>query len=81
MRQQRKVLALLRGIVEQVIEKPLGELAPETPIADLGIDSVLIAEIVARIEETLEIEVPASQWVRVRTLRDLVDAINEAAQE
>jgi acyl carrier protein len=80
MRPRHEVLALLRAIVEDVTNKPVRELAPEMAIADLGdlgIDSVSLADIVARIEENLACEVPASQWVRVRTVQDLVDVVNQ----
>jgi acyl carrier protein len=69
---------IFRSIAAQVIEKPLPDVPLATPIAELGIDSVLVAEIVARLEDQLGIEIPADQWLRVRTLKDLVDAVGAA---
>ena len=72
------VLALIRSTFRDVVERPLGELTLETLIADLGVDSVSVAEIVFRIEDALGIEVPTAEWVRVRTIVDFVDAVNRA---
>jgi acyl carrier protein len=75
-----EVLALIRSTFREVVERPLGELSLETSLADLGIDSVCVAEIVFRIEDALGIEVPTSEWVRVRTIVDVVDAVNRASR-
>ena len=76
-----ELLALIRSTFREVVERPLGPLNPDTSIADLGIDSVSVAEIVIRIEDALDIEVPTSEWVRVRTLSEFVDAVNRAQQK
>ena len=78
---QDELMEMVRSIFREVSEKPLGEIAPETPIAELGIDSVSLAEIVGRIEDTLDIEVPASQWLQVRTLQQVIDMIMQASQK
>jgi acyl carrier protein len=74
------LLELVRGIVVSALERPLPELSPKTTLADAGVDSVTVAEIVVGIEEKLGIEIPAEQWVRVRTFDDLVTAIALARQ-
>ena len=78
MNEQLDVPALLRTIVEEVSERPLGNFDPQTPIAELGIDSVSVAEIVVRVEDALGIEVPVSEWVRVRTMQDFVEVVDHA---
>jgi acyl carrier protein len=76
-----EMLALIRKAFREVIERPLGDLDLDTRIADLGIDSVSVAEIVFRIEDALGIEVPTSEWVRVRTLVDFVDVVDRARRQ
>lgn len=71
--------ALVASIVRQVSEKPLGDISPDTRIADLGIDSITFAEIVVQIEDALGIDVPFGRWLRVRTVREVLDMIGEAA--
>jgi acyl carrier protein len=54
-----------------------GKPAPATSLSDdlseLGIDSVSIAEIVMRVEDALAIEIPATQWLEVRTLQGILE--------
>jgi acyl carrier protein len=75
-----EVLAVVQATLREVVDRPLGELPPETAIADLGIDSVSVADMVFRIEEALDIEMPTSDWITVRTLADFVDAVHRARQ-
>jgi acyl carrier protein len=78
MKEQHELMELVRSTVLEVCEKPLPDLAPETPISQMGIDSITVAEVLTRIEDALGIEVPASEWLRARTLQDLVDAVERA---
>ncbi len=56
-----------------------GELTRETPIANLGIDSFAVVEIIYEVEEKLGIEVPfnANQnpFGEMKTVGDLLDAL------
>ena len=56
-----------------------GELTRETPVADLGIDSFAIVEIVYEVEEKLGVEIPfnANQnpFGEMKTVGDLLDAM------
>lgn len=56
-----------------------GELTRETPVADLGIDSMAVVEIIYEVEEKLGIEVPfnANQnpFGEMKTVGDLLDAV------
>jgi acyl carrier protein len=81
MNEQHELMNVLRSIVLDVTQEPLPEVAPDTPLAELGIDSVLVAEIVTRIEDKLEIEIPVSQWLRARTFQDFIDAIVMAREK
>jgi acyl carrier protein len=74
------LLELVRGIVVSAVDRPLPALSPKTTLAEAGVDSVTVAEIVVGIEEKLGIEIPADQWVRIRTFDDLISAIALARQ-
>lgn len=56
-----------------------GELTRDTPVADLGIDSFAIVEIVYEVEEKLGVEIPfnANQnpFGEMKTVGDLLDAV------
>jgi acyl carrier protein len=72
---------LLQRIVAEVTDHPVGPIGPDTRITDLGIDSVTFAEVVVQIEDTLDIDVPFARWLGVRTVREVLDMIDEATHE
>lgn len=57
-----------------------GEPTRETSIADLGIDSFSIVEIIYEVEEKLSVEVPfnanENPFGEMKTVGDLIDALN-----
>jgi acyl carrier protein len=60
-----------------------GEPTRETPIADLGIDSFSIVEIIYEVEERLKIEVPfnanENPLAEMKTVGDLIDGVKKLA--
>lgn len=73
------LIETFRRIAAEVTERPVPEFALDTEIRSLGIDSIAMAEIVAHVEDTFAIEVPATTWLSVRTLRELLDVVARAA--
>lgn len=62
-----------------------GELTCETPVADLGIDSFAVIEIIYEVEEKLGVEMPfnANQnpFGEMKKVGDLVDALEKLMTE
>lgn len=81
MNEQQDLIEMVRAIFLEVSEKPLLGFGLETPIAEMGIDSVSVAEIVTRVEDELGIEIAAQEWIRVRTLQQFIDVIEGARQK
>lgn len=56
---------------------------PDTPVADLGIDSFAIVEIIYDLEERLSIEIPFNANENplgdMKTVGDLIDAVKKLA--
>jgi acyl carrier protein len=71
-------LELIRAIVQRITNTRLDHIDRETRISDLGIDSLLLAEVVVEIEETLAIEIEFGRWLGVRTVGDLLRMIDES---
>lgn len=71
-------LEQLRAIAAAVLERPVPPLSVETEIRALGVDSIALAEIIARLEDELAIEVPAATWLSMKTLGDLVTIVERA---
>jgi acyl carrier protein len=69
------LIETVRGIAAEVTERPVPPVSLDTEIRSLGVDSIALAEIVARLEDELGIDVPAAAWLGVKTLRDLLDVM------
>lgn len=71
-------------LLEIIKEHAVGLTAPltrETPVADLGIDSFSIVEIIYEVEEKLDVEVPfnanENPFGDMATVGDLIDALQK----
>ncbi len=74
-------------LLDIIKEHAVGLTAPltrETPVADLGIDSFSIVEIIYEVEEKLSIEVPfnanENPFGEMTSVGDLVDALKKLAK-
>ena len=61
-----------------------GQLTRDTEIADLGIDSFSVVEIIYEVEEKLGVEVPfnanENPFGDMKTVGDLIDALNKLSK-
>ena len=73
--------ASLLEIIKEHAVGLTGELNRATPIADLGIDSFSVVEIIYEIQEKLDVEVPfnanENPFGDMATVGDLVDALDK----
>jgi len=73
--------ATLLEIIKEHAVGLTGELTRDTLIADLGIDSFSIVEIIYEVEEKLSVEVPfnvnENPFGEMKSVGDLIDALNE----
>ena len=69
------LLEPIRRIVSDVIDRPLAALSLDSSIESLGIDSIALTEMVALVEDRLGVDIPASAWFGVRTVRDFVGLV------
>ena len=73
--------ASLLEIIKEHAVGLTGELSRETPIADLGIDSFSVVEIIYEVEEKLGVEVPfnanENPFGEMASVGDLIDALNK----
>lgn len=78
MESSQSLIEIFRDIAAEVTERPVPQASLDTEIRSLGIDSIALAEIVARVEDLFAIDVPATTWLGVRTLGELLDVVNRA---
>jgi acyl carrier protein len=65
----------LTTIVRQEKEIPEEKLAPETPLAEAGIDSLDALTILFAIEEEFKISIPDDKAKAIRTFGDMIDVV------
>ncbi|MCA1829567.1 MAG: acyl carrier protein [Myxococcales bacterium] len=75
MTQPIDVVEMFKQAAFEVDNRRLPELKAETVIATLGMDSVAVMELVSYFEEKLGVRIPDEELSRIRTVKDLRDAI------
>jgi acyl carrier protein len=75
MQQPIDVVEMFKQAAFEVDNRRLPDLKPDTVIATLGMDSVAVMELVSYFEEKLEVRIPDEELSRIKTVRDLRDAI------
>ena len=69
------VVEMFKQAAFEVDHRRLPDLKGDTVIATLGMDSVAVMELVSYFEEKLEVRIPDEELSRIRTVKDLRDAI------
>jgi acyl carrier protein len=81
MQQPIDVVDMFKKAALQVDNRRLPDLKPDTVIASLGMDSVAVMELVSYFEEQLGVRIPDEELSRIRTVRDLRDAMAKLLPE
>jgi acyl carrier protein len=75
MTQPIDVVEMFKQAALEVDNRRLPDLRAETVISTLGMDSVAVMELVSYFEEKLGVRIPDEELSRIRTVKDLRDAI------
>jgi acyl carrier protein len=75
MMQRPELVELFRTTASQIAERDMSQLTEDTVIADLGLDSLAMLELVGAMERELKIRVSDEELVGVQTVRQLVDVL------
>jgi len=75
------VVEMFKQAALEVDNRRLPDLKSETVIASLGMDSVAVMELVSYFEEKLGVRIPDEELSRIRTVKDLRDAIAKLAPD
>jgi acyl carrier protein len=78
-RSRTELLSVFRATATEVAEKDFHGVAETTAIAELGIDSLGMLEIIGSLERELRIQIPDEALAGIVTVKDLLDAV-EARQ-
>ncbi len=78
-RSRIELLHVFRATATEVAEKDFTEVAEASTIAELGIDSLGMLEIIGSLERELRIQIPDESLAGIVTVKDLLNAV-EARQ-
>ncbi len=70
-----ELLVLFRKIATEVVEKDFAAVVEGTNIAELGIDSLGMLEIIGSLERELKIHIPDESLAGIQTVKDLLEAV------
>jgi acyl carrier protein len=76
-----ELFSLFREVAEKVEDRPFPNVTPTSVIADLGIDSLSMMQIVGEMESRLEIMIPDDQLVKLETVDDLLGVVASRLSE
>lgn len=76
---QDQVLAGITAILSDVTGTDRADITPQTPLADLGVDSLTMVEIVVAAEDRFGLLVNDDDWPRFKTVLDAIRYIEQAA--
>jgi len=74
---RREIEQKLLDIVKNEKDIPDDKLAPETPLADAGIDSLDALSILFAIEEQFHISIPDDKARGIKTFADMADIVEQ----
>ena len=72
---ENRLIDLFRDLASEIAEKDLSFVEEDSAIAELGIDSLAMLELVGTLERQLRIRVPDDQLVGLTTVGDLLGLV------
>jgi acyl carrier protein len=73
--QKPRLIDLFRDLASEIAEKDFSFVQEDNAIAELGIDSLAMLELVGTMERQLSIRVPDEKLVGLVTVRELLDIV------
>lgn len=71
------LLALFQKMASEVAEKDLSGLEESSIIADIGVDSLAMLEIVGEMERELGVQIPDDELVGIETVHQLLNLVEK----
>lgn len=72
-----KLIEMFRTKAEEIAEKKFASLDETSVIADMGVDSLAMLEIIGEMERELSISIPDDQLVGIETVAQLLDVVEK----
>ena len=72
-----KLLNLFRAMATEIAEKDYSHVSEDSVIAELGIDSLAMLELVGSMERELQVAIPDDQLVGIQTVKQLIQVVQQ----
>jgi len=72
-----ELLELFRKTAGEIVEREFPTLTEDTKIAELGIDSLGMLEVISALERELTVQIPDEALAGLVTIRDFIDAVEK----
>ncbi len=72
---KEQLIDTFQRVASEVAERQFPKISGKTVIADLGIDSLAMLEIVGAMEREFKVQIPDDQLVGIQTIEDLVNLL------
>ena len=75
-----ELIKTFQRMASEIAEKDFSHVTEDAKIAQLGIDSLGMLELVGEMEKELGVQIPDEQLVGIQTVRQLLDLVEKRAQ-
>lgn len=75
-----ELLKMFQTMATEIAEKDYHHISEDSVIAELGIDSLQMLELVGAMERELKIAIPDEQLVGIQTMKQLIDLVHRRVQ-
>jgi len=72
-----QLLEMFRKMATEIAEKDFSHVTEDSVIADLGIDSLGMLELVGSMERELSVQIPDDELVGIQTVDQLLDLVQK----
>ncbi|HJK97949.1 MAG TPA: acyl carrier protein [Polyangiaceae bacterium LLY-WYZ-14_1] len=77
--ERAKLLEMFRTMASEIAEKDFNHVQEDAVIAEIGMDSLGMLELVGEMEKELGVQIPDDQLVGIQTVRQLLDLVEQRA--
>jgi acyl carrier protein len=75
--ERAKLLEKFRAAASEIAERDFDSLHEDSVIVDLGLDSLVVLEVVGELEQAFDVRIPDDKLVGIETVSQLLDIIEE----
>ena len=75
--ERTQLMEMFKAKASEVAERDFSALSESSVIADMGVDSLAMLEIVGEMERELDVQIPDDNLVGIETVAQLLDAVQK----